>query len=262
MDLQLHDRSALVCAASKGIGKAVALALAREGCRVIISSHDSANLQSAKAELQTLTGSEIDTRLIDVSSEASVSAAAEEILASIGGIDILVTNSPGPPVADAATVDIDALRAAAQTNCFSVVQLSRAFLPSMIARRFGRIINLTSTTGKEPDVGMVLSNLTRAAVLAYAKTLSREVAGYGITVNSILTGSVLTDRTVTLLRQDAEATGKRYEDIVIEAEAAVPAGYISSPQQFAHAIAFLASPLSMYINGTALPIDGGFMRGI
>ena len=143
-----------------------------------------------------------------------------------------------------------------------MIALCRMVLPGMHERGFGRIIALTSTVAREPDEGMALSSLARAGVLAYAKTLSREVACHGVTVNCILTGSVLTDRTQELLDHEAASMGVDPASFLEEAAAAVPTRTISSPASFAHAVVFLASPLASEINGVNLPIDGGFMRAL
>ena len=178
-------------------------------------------------------------------------------------IDILVTNAPGPATGPAAEIAPDQLDAALQTNLGSVVQLCRRCLPGMRDRGFGRIINIGSSTGREPDPNMALSNLTRAAVMAYAKTLSREVAKDGITVNTILTGGVLSERTVSLLEGDAKAAGTDMDTFLKEiGEQVFPVGYIATPEQFAPMIAFLASPLSGFVNGVNLPVDGGLMRAL
>lgn len=258
MDLELSDKTALVLAASRGIGRAVAEALAREGCHVLVSSSDRSRVEQASAEID----GRVDGYVIDVRSAAGVEEAARTILAEHGRVDVLVTNGPGPPPGSAACVSDEQLVDALQANLLSVVQLSRAFLPAMIENGFGRIINLASSTAKEPDEDMVLSNVTRAGVVAYGKTLSREVARHGVTVNSILTGSVLTQRSDDLMRREADAAGVSYDELLREAAASIPAGYIATPEQFVPAIVFLASPLAAYVNGVALAIDGGYMRSV
>jgi len=262
MDLLLDDKTALVVAASNGIGKGVAMALAREGCRVIITSSQEENLARAENEIQKETNADVISFVMDLRSSSSIDDAADKILKTYHGVDILVTNSPGPRLMEAATVDIAALLESLGTNLVSVVQLCRKFTPVMIENRFGRIINLASTTGLEPDADLVLSNIARAGVLAYSKTLSREVGQYGITVNSILTGSVMTKRAINLMMREAGELNIPYSDYLVQAAESIPAGFISTPEQFCHAIAFLASPVSMYVNGISLPIDGGFMRSI
>lgn len=245
-------------ASSRGIGRGVAEALAREGCHVLISSSDAGRVGEARAQIE----GRVDAYVIDVRSAESVAAGARAILEHHGGVDILVTNGPGPPPGPALAVEDDALASALQANLLSVIQLCRLFVPGMIEQGFGRIVNLTSTTAKEPDEGLVLSNVTRAGVVAYGKTLAREVARHGITVNSILTGSVLTARNENLMRADAEGAGVPYEELLERAAASIPAGYISTPEQFAPAVVFLASQQAAYVNGVALAVDGGIMRSL
>lgn len=262
MDLQLNGKTALVVAASKGIGFAAAEALAREGCRVIITSSNTDNLRRAREALASPHRGRVMALVMDVRSPDAIRASAERVLAEHERVDILVTNGPGPKPTEAIATSQEDFTGALQANLLSGVQLCTAFLPGMVAAGFGRIIHLTSSTGKEPDEGMVLSNVARAGVLAYAKTLAREVARHGVTVNAILTGSVMTERTVDLLQRDARAGGISYEEVVRQAEKSIPAGYIASPELFCHMIAFLASPLAAYVNGVSLPIDGGYMRAI
>lgn len=258
----LSDKTALVVAASKGIGKGVALALARERCRVILTSSNADNLRAAKEELERESGTPVDVERMDVTSRASVADACAKILGRHGRVDILVTNGPGPALVPAATLSVDELMRAIESILVTPITLCTTFLPGMIANDFGRIIVLASSTAREPDSDLVLSNVARAGLVAYAKTLSREVAKYGITVNSILTGGVLTERSADLMRRDAERSGISYEEVVARASSQIPVGYIATPAQFAHAIAFLASPRSMYVNGVSLPLDGGAMRAI
>lgn len=262
MDLKLRDKTALVVAASKGIGKGAALALAREGCSVIITSSNKTNLDNTQAEIKAQTGGIVHTYVMDVRLMDSINTISEQIVKDQHHVDILITNGPAPISAAAATVDPTILTDALSSNFVSVIHLCRNFLPGMIQKGFGRIINLASSTGKEPEEGMVLSSVTRAGVLAYAKTLSREVARYGITVNSILTGSVMTEHAIDLMQREAQSLGLEYDDYVVEAAATIPAGYIATPEQFCHVIAFLSSPLSMYVNGVSLPVDGGFIHGM
>ena len=175
MDLQLNDKKALIVSASKGIGKGIALALNKEGCKVIICSSDLQNLSLAKREIEEKSKKEIFTYQMDLSSEDLVNKTCEEIKIDHRGIDILITNSPGPKPVSAIEFKDSELHAAMQINFYSVVQLCNQFIPKMIENKFGRIINLSSTTAREPEAGMLLSNVTRAAVISYSKTLSKEL---------------------------------------------------------------------------------------
>ena len=260
MDLALQDKKAFVLAASKGLGKAVALSLANEGCEVVIASSNKVNLDRAKSEIKKEAKKPVSAYVMDVRSIPSVEEVSRQILKDHGHIDILVTNSPGPPPKAAAEIDSRLLHDALNTNLVSVVALCNIFLPSMRQKRFGRIINLASFTGREPAENMVLSNVTRAGTIAYCKTLSREIAKDGVTVNSILTGGVLTDRTLDLVRLAAKKAGITESEALERSNEKHPVGFIATPEQFSHAVTFLASPLSMNVNGVSLPIDGGLMR--
>lgn len=262
MDLQLKGKKAFVLASSKGIGKGVAMALAKEGCDVIIAASDKTRLEAAQKQIKSETGAKVDAYVIDLYSADSTKQVADQILKEQGPVDILITNGPGPAVTDALAIPADLLAKAMQANLHSVIILCEKFLPGMIKNKFGRVINLASITAKEPDTGMVLSNMTRAAVLAYCKTLSREIASHGITVNTILTGGVMTERTTDLRKIRAEKTGVSFEELSANAAKSFPVGFIPTPGQFAPVITFLASPLAANINGVGLPADGGIMRGM
>ncbi len=159
-------------------------------------------------------------------------------------------------------MSVEQLRSAIQTNFISSVQLTKLVLPNMIEKKFGRIIYMTSTTAKEPDEGLVLSNSSRSGLLAYAKTLSREIAKHNITVNCILTGGVLSDRSNELIKHDARSQGRSYEKVLEQINALIPCGYIATPEVFSHVITFLCSPLAKYITGVAIPVDGGYMKSV
>jgi len=261
MDLGLKNKTALVLASTKGIGKGIATSLAREGCRVLISSSNTRRLDEACSQIKNETGARVWTYTMSLNSWDSVEKGCQAILKE-HQVDIFIANGPGPQVVDSKSINLSLLSNTLQTNLLSIVYLTNQLLPGMIDRKFGRIIHLTSTTAKEPDPGLVLSSMVRASILAYAKTLSREIAQYGITVNSILTGGVLTERTEALLKLSAERSQSSYDEQLKHAIESVPVGHISSPEEFSWLVTFLASPLSSYVNGASIPIDGGVMRGI
>lgn len=261
VDLQLSGRTALVAASSRGIGRACATALGREGAHVVVSSSDADRTDEARAALAS-EGLSVESEVMDVSSLDDVHRAVGAVLDRVGRIDVLVANGPGPRPCDAADVDLDELTRSMTTTFVSAVALSRAVLPKMRANGFGRIILLSSSTAKEPDEGMVLSNVARAAVGAWGKTLAREVARDGVTVNAILTGSILSERSESLLRAEAEEMGRPYDAYLQEVEATIPAGYIAPPGELASVVAFLASPAAAYVNGVSLAVDGGWMRTV
>ncbi len=262
MDLKLAGKTVFLTAASKGIGAGLARAFALEGARVAISSSSLENLEKAKSEILQETGVEVSTYVMDVSSLASVASTMDRVIHDMGHIDVLVPNGPGPKPVPATEVSDEQLQDALTTNLMSIVAMCRSAVPRMKERGFGRIIVLASSTGREPDPGMILSNVARAGVLGYVKTLSREVASFGITVNAILTGGVMTERTIGLIRNAAEHAGRPYDQVLAEAGAAIPAGYIASPDQFSPMAIFLASEAACYVNGVNMPVDGGYMKAL
>ena len=257
MNLQLHGKLALVMAASMGIGRGVAAGLIAEGSSVVISSSVLDRLETTAREI----GAD-DFEVIDVSSAASTAAGVEAVLARHGRVDILVTNSPGPTPAAVLEPAPELFDRALQTNLVSVYTLVRACVPAMKTAGFGRLIHLSSTTGREPDQGMVLSNVTRAGVLALSKTLARELGPHGITSNAILTGGVMTDRVRELFEREAVRTGVSVAELYERANISTPVGFIPTPDAFAKTVVYLASPLAAYVNGVNLPLDGGTMRAL
>ena len=263
MDLKLSNKKALITSASKGIGRGIAFALAKEGCDVIITSSNSENLNKTAKEIIKHTGASVTKYIMDAENAEMVSSTCKTIISNHHKVDILITNAPGPETGQASKLSDLQLSRAIQINLLSVIQLCRHFVPEMQKNKFGRVINIGSSTGREPEANMALSNLTRAAVMAYAKTLSREVAKDGVTVNTILTGGVLSERTKALLQDDALRAGKDIDTFLKEVgEEVFPIGYIATPEQFAPLIVFLASQQSQYVTGVNLPIDGGLMRAL
>ena len=198
----------------------------------------------------------------DKEAKISIINALEKCTKIKGNIDILVTNSPGPPPGLMMELSESQIKKGVEANLMSIIWLCKKVLPKMKKRRYGRIINLSSTVAKEVEQGMGLSSFTRAGALAFCKTIAHENAQYGITVNSILTGGVLSDRTKDLLTKEAERSGISLEDMYANASQRIPAGYISTPEEFAQMVLFLCSERASYVTGISIPLDGGFMASI
>lgn len=257
MTAELTGRIAMVTAASRGIGFGIADALAKRGAALAICGRNVESLDNATASLRGR-GTEVFALAGDVGDLAFLDAFVRGAETALGrGPDILVNNNGGPPAGDVFTRTEDMWRDAIARNFMSVVRLCAAVGPGMKSRGWGRIVNLTSLTGKEPDGGMVLSSTTRAAVAAYAKTLAGELGPYGVTVNTVLTGGVLTERAYGLIRQEIATTGETLETAIERIAATLPVRRIASPEEFAKAVVFLCSDASSYVTGVALPIDGG-----
>jgi 3-oxoacyl-[acyl-carrier protein] reductase len=248
MDLGLDGRVALVLGASKGIGRGIAGALAREGARVAIVSRSTEHLEQAMAELEgDLTAFEGETGDL-----GHMAALPGEVEAALGPVDILVTNTGGPPPGLALDAGLDAWREAYDTLVLAPRVLVEAVLPGMRERNWGRIVNVGSSSTREPIPGLALSNAHRPAVIGFFKTLAREVAADGITVNDVATGRFATDRLA--------ANWGGWERMAEHAAGDVPAGRLGTPEEYGDLVAFLASERAAYVTGTSIPIDGGLLR--
>ena len=255
MIVDLTGKTALVTASSKGIGFGITKALFSCGANVCICSRSEDNLSAAE---QTLNDSKrVFAMAGDIADQAFLNELVDRSRERFGTIDILVNNSGGPPAGEALSFTDEQWLAAINSNLLSVIRLSNLVIPGMKANNWGRIVNLTSTAAREPGAGMVLSNVTRAGVAAYTKTLAQEVGPFGITVNTILTGGVLTDRLRSLLERNIKDTGESMEDALAKIEKTIPVRHIATPDEFAKTILFLVSPEASYLTGAAIALDGG-----
>jgi len=263
MDLGIRGKVALVVAASKGLGRACAAALAAEGARVTIGARDKQTLAKAAQEIQLETGSYVLAVPIDVTKEEDIEAIVTATIKEFGSIDILVNNAGGPPSGLFEAVSDAQWQETFEQNLLSAIRFTRLVLPYMRERGNGRIINIVSTSVKEPIDGLLLSNSIRMAVVGLAKTLSLELAPFNITVNNVCPGRFLTDR----LREGRSFQGK-IEQGMSEAEVLkgiardIPMGRIGKPEELGALVAFLASEQAGYITGTTIQIDGGLVRAV
>ncbi len=261
MDLGLQGRVALVAAGSKGLGLAVARELAAEGASVGICARGADALDAAVAAIRAV-GGRAHGVTADVSVTADIERAVRETESALGAIDILITNSGGPKSGTFETLSADDWDAASRVLLSSAVTLTRAVLPRMRARRWGRIINVTSIAAKQPVSGLMLSNSLRAAVIAFARTLANEVAADGITVNNLLPGYTRTERVVDLSNQIATRESVSVESVYARWEHEIPMQRLGDPTEFAALAAFLASDRASYITGQSIAVDGGWIKGL
>jgi len=262
MDLGLKGKVALVAAASQGLGRAVAEELAAEGASLILCARHDAALQETCAAISTTHGTPVLGLATDVSDPAAVTRLVAAGLAHFGRIDILVTNAGGPPAGTFDTLSTGQWEAATHLLLTSVVELTRAVLPGMKERGWGRILNITSISVKQPVANLMLSNSLRAAVTGMARTLATEVAAQGITVNNILPGYTRTERVVGLAEATAAREGISPAEAMVRWEAEIPMRRLGEPREFAGLAAFLCSERASYITGTSVPVDGGWIRGL
>jgi len=261
MELGLKGRAAVVAGASKGLGLAVARALGMEGARVAICSRDVHNIEKAADELR-LEGIEVFAIAADVSLPGEASGFVMRAMDDLGGIDILVTNAGGPPALTFEAIDDETWEHGFRLNLMSTIAMIRTALPVMKAKRWGRIINMTSIAVKQPIDGLIISNTIRSGVIGLAKSLSRELAPFNITVNNLLPGYFLTSRVEELAAKIAREKGVAPDDIALSWKKEIPLQRLGAPSEFGALAAFLASNQAAYITGTSIPIDGGYYRGI
>ncbi len=262
MDLGLKDKVALVAAASKGLGKAAALELAREGVRLAICARGEGALRATAAEIEQATGGQVLALVADVSLPDDVARLVQTTVDRLGRLDVLVTNAGGPPAGYFLDFDDDVWQAAFELTLLSTVRLCRAAIPHMRQNGWGRIINITSVSVKQPIDNLLLSNALRAGVVGLAKTLSSQFAGEGITVNSVCPGWTLTDRVAELNAARARELGIPAQEIEQQVTANIPMKRMGQPEELAALIAFLASERAGYITGTAIQVDGGYVKGL
>ena len=262
--LPLTGRTALVCGASRGIGRATALGLAREGATVVLLARNHSGLAAVRAELSDRDGRGHDLIEADLSRPEAAADAVHHWLQENPAVHILVNNAGGPPPGPILEARGDELVQAFATHVLSSQALAQLVVPGMREAGYGRIVNVVSTSVREPIRNLGVSNTIRAAVAGWAKTLSREVAPFGITVNNILPGYTRTDRLSSLVESRARAQGTSPAEVERALRAEIPAGRFAEPEELAAAIVclFLASPAAGYITGVSLPVDGGRIAAI
>ncbi len=257
MDLRLSNKVALVLAASRGLGKASALALSAEGAKVVISSRNAEELNKTAAEIQQQTGNEVLAVQADVSDALQINSLIKKTADTFGRIDILLNNAGGPPFDRFENFDDDEWQKAFELSLLSFARTARLVLPYMKQAGSGRIINIISGSVKSVLTGSVLSTAMRMGVVGMAKLMADEFGPYQVTVNNIAPGLILTDRIRHTLPKDADM-----ETALKERAKAIPAGRIGRPEELAALVAFLASEQAAYISGTTIQVDGGASRGI
>ena len=250
----LQGRRALVCGSTQGIGRAAAIELATRGATVTLFARDHAALERVRVALP---GTGHGILIADFGDNESVRGAAAAELRGRGAIHVLVNNTGGPPAGPIADASPDAFLTAFRAHLINNQILAQAVIPGMKEAGFGRIVNVVSTSVREPIAGLGVSNTVRAAVAGWAKTLSRELARFGITVNNVLPGYTKTSRLDALIATRAKSAGRGIDAIANEMLLQIPAGRFAESWEIAAAIGFLASPAGGYITGVSLPVDGG-----
>jgi 3-oxoacyl-[acyl-carrier protein] reductase len=260
--LGLEGRVALVAAASRGLGRAIASELAAEGATLVICARGAEALEETRAEIAAEHGVTVTAVAGDVSRGDEVRRIVDTALGAHGRVDILVTNAGGPPTGPFESHSDESWEQTFHLTLGSVLGMVRGVLPGMKERRWGRILNVTSIAAKQPVDGLIPSNTMRAAVTGFARTLANEVAPFGITVNNILPGYTLTERVESLAESIASSGSTTPEEVRARWEGQIPMGRLGEPAEFAALAAFLASERASYITAQNVAVDGGWIRSL
>jgi 3-oxoacyl-[acyl-carrier protein] reductase len=262
MDLGLKDRVAIVAASSQGLGKAVALGLAREGAKLAICSRNEAAIQATAGEIRTAAGVEVLAKKVDVTNYQQVRDFVAETAKHYGHVDICVTNAGGPPAKPFSATTVEDWQNGVNLNLMSALYFAREVLPLMQQRKWGRLITITSASVKQPIDNLVLSNAVRSAVSGLVKSISNEYAKDNVLVTNVCPGYTLTARLDELSNSLAKAQGVTPAEIQNRWSAMIPMGRLGQPEEFANLVVFLASERSSYITGVSIAVDGGFVKGV
>lgn len=262
MELGLREKVALVAGSSRGLGRAVAEELAAEGASLVLCARSAERLEEVRADLAERFGVPVEAVPADLGEPGAAERVAGEGIRRFGRIDVLVNNAGGPPSGPFESHAPTAWEAAWRLNFESAVNLTRAVLPGMKERRWGRILNVTSVAVKQPVENLILSNSVRAGLTGMMRTLANEVAPWGITVNSVLPGYTRTERLDELATYISRARGVEPEAAFARWENETPMARLGEPREFAALVAFLASERASFITGTSVPVDGGWVRGL
>ena len=260
MDLGLAGKSALVVAASKGMGKACAMGLAAEGARVAMCARGQAALDEAAAEIRAKTGAQVLAMAADASRPEDVARVVARTAEAFGSVDVLVANVGGPPPGPFDQLSDEHWKTAFEQVHLSTVRFIREVLPHMKRGRWGRILTIQSSSVRQPVEGLMLSNGIRPAIAGMFKTLAADLAKDGITVNMVLPGRIMTDRFIEHMTDRARRAGLTFDAQVAAQASDIPAGRIGLPEEFANMVVFLASERASYVTGTVIQVDGGLIR--
>jgi 3-oxoacyl-[acyl-carrier protein] reductase len=262
MDLGLKNKVALVAAASRGLGRAVAEELAAEGASLVLCARNAQTLTETSDAISRSSGAQVLAVPADVAVVSDVTRVVASGIERFGRIDILVTNAGGPPAGNFEDVTREQWEVATRLTLYSAIELARHVLPGMKERRWGRILNITSIAVKQPVENLILSNSLRAGVTGFARTLANEVAPLGITVNNILPGYTRTERVEELAAMMAAKEGISSAEFKARWEQEIPMKRLGEPREFAALAAFLVSERASYITGTSIQVDGGWIRSL
>lgn len=261
MDGSFQGKTALVLASSQGLGKAIATKLAEEGANVMLASRNGGKLEEVKRQLQRENVSQVDYSVCDITKPEEIKSLVNKTIEKFGTIHILVNNAGGPPAGSFVDMTDEQWQQAFELNLLSYIRTIREALP-YLKKQGGKIINIASSSIKEPISGLVLSNTFRTGIVGLSKTLAEELAPYGILVNTVAPGRIATDRLKYLDEINAEKQGISVEQLGEQIKKRIPLGRYGKPEEFANVVAFLASDANTYMTGSSFLVDGGMIRSI
>lgn len=262
MNTNLTNKRALVCGGSKGIGFATAKELAKLGAEIILLSRSEENLKDAIQDINKINGLQNRYIIADVSDTAHMKQQVSQVLASAGSVHILINNGGGPPGGMIVDAKADEFIAAFQAHLIAAHSLAQLLMPGMREAGYGRIINIVSTSVRQPIIGLGVSNTIRGSIASWSKTMSTELAPHGITVNNILPGTTMTGRLTDIMNGIVDRTDLSEEEVKNQFLSQIPMGRFAEVEEVAVVAAFLASPAASYVTGVSLPVDGGKIRSI
>ncbi|MGP4069909.1 SDR family oxidoreductase [Halobacillus sp. B29] len=263
MDFQLKDKSVIVLASSKGLGKAISTEFAKEGAKVLISSRSEEDLAKAKAEIQEVSGNpNIEYQVCDVTNKTQIEQLVQKAVELHGTVDVLINNAGGPPAGTFDDFSDEDWQQAFELNLLSFTRTIREVLPSMKEQKSGKILNIASSSIKQTLDNLILSNTFRAGIVGLSKSLSQELAPDNILINTVGPGRIATDRVASLDQKRAVQAGISAEEVREKAEQNIPIGRYGEPEEFAKAVVFLASGANTYLTGQSLVIDGGLVKAL
>ncbi len=263
MELGLKERVAVVCGASQGMGRAIATGLAAEGARVLLCARSGERLAQAQADIEVqVPGANLAHLAVDLTQASAAAEVVEAARTHWGRLDVLVTNTGGPPPGQPLDLDDDKYLLAYQQNFMNVVRLCRQAVPLMREHQYGRVINLLALSVRQIEDNLVLSSISRSGVVAYARYLAEQVAAEGITVNNVLPGSIHTERLEQVSHMQAEHFGRDPAGEIALRAQRVPMKRLGEPREMADLVAFLASERAGFLTGLSIPVDGGQLRSV
>lgn len=261
MELQLSGKTAVIAASSQGLGKAIAEGLLREGANVVVSGREEEKLKDVVAELQQIGSGKVVFRRTDITNPEDIKQLIQTAVDQFGGVDILVNNAGGPPAGSFETITDEQWQTAFELNLLSYIRLIRESLP-FLKEHGGKIINIASSSIKEPIPGLLLSNTFRTGIVGLTKTLAQELAQYGILINTVAPGRIATDRVIHLDEVNAEKMQISREEVEERVKGTIPLGRYGKPEEFAKVVVFLASDANSYMTGSSFLVDGGMVKSI